>query len=325
MSVAACRVPAATVTGWASWPHQPLEDSGNGPSTLPCGGPAVKPEPTLGCDHQAVPVVAFLDESRRKTYHPILSVGGFVCDLADVPALEAAWGEAKADVGLAPDADIRYAMSWEDPACRLRLIERIPKLGVRLLAVAALLEDFRPQGMKEQKGTRKDIFIQKRAFEYVLQRLGEPQYLGGGGPGPHLVFADRHPDFKSYEEEYAKGWTEGWRFPSGRRIAPLRDLGFAACCASMSGGPAMEVADLIGSVPVRWAEAMVAADRGKAVPDREELDDAMWALLGLFPASSSIPPTWAGYSLIAHRGNYTGKEVIYRRIDQWLLNLLMTR
>jgi hypothetical protein len=50
----------------------------------------------------------------------------------------------------------------------------------------------------------------------------------------------------------------------------------------------------------------------------------MWALISIFPARSSIPPTWAGYSLIAHRGGLNSGEVIYRRIDQWLLNLLVT-
>jgi len=270
-----------------------------------------------------MPIAVFLDESRRRKHHPILSVGGFVCDLAEIPRLESEWMNAKGALGLPPAEPVRYAMSWPDPADRLRLIERIPHLSIRLAAVAALLEDFRPKHFERKKATRKDMFVQRRAFEYVLQRLAEPQYLTPGAPGPHLVFADHHDDFRCYEEEYEKAWSEGWSFPSlGRRVRPLREVGFAAAPAAMSAGPAMEVADLIGSVAARWAEAMVARDRGGRAPDLAELEAAMRTLLPLFPARSSVPPSWRGYSLIAHREERTGKEVIYRRIDEWLLGLL---
>lgn len=47
----------------------------------------------------------------------------------------------------------------------------------------------------------------------------------------------------------------------------------------------------------------------------------MHALLPLFPARPSVPPSWRGYSLIAHRGGLTGKEVLYRRLDEWLRSL----
>ena len=90
----------------------------------------------------------------------------------------------------------------------------------------------------------------------------------------------------------------------------------------MSAGPTMEIADLIGSVAIRWAESMVARMRRKAVPDADELDAAMYALLGIFPARTSVRPSWKGYSLIAHRGGLTGKEVLYDQIDEWLWTLL---
>jgi len=85
----------------------------------------------------------------------------------------------------------------------------------------------------------------------------------------------------------------------------------------------MEVADLIGSVAARWADGGRRAREDRSRPRRARRRDV--ALLGLFPAGNSIPPSWRGYSLIAHRGNYTGKEVIYSRIDQWLLSLLYSR
>jgi hypothetical protein len=84
----------------------------------------------------------------------------------------------------------------------------------------------------------------------------------------------------------------------------------------------MEIADLMGSVAVRWVEAMVAHDRGKIVPDLAELEAGMRALLPLFPMRSSVRPSWRGYSLIAHSGGRTGKEVIYDRIDEWARGLL---
>jgi hypothetical protein len=218
--------------------------------------------------------------------------------------------------------EVRYAMTWLDKADRLRLIERIPKLGVRLSAVAALLEDFRPEDLRQKKETRKDMFVQREAFAYVLQRLGQRQYLPAGDVGPHLVFVDRHSDFRCYEEEYAKAWAKGWNFPSGHSLPPLREGGFLSAPAAMSAGPAMEVADLIGSVASRWAAAMAARDRGKTVPDLDELEAGMRALLPLFPQASSIRPSWRGHSLIAFRENRTGKEVIYDRIDGWARDLL---
>jgi hypothetical protein len=36
-----------------------------------------------------------------------------------------------------------------------------------------------------------------------------------------------------------------------RRLPALEDLGYAAAAASISGGPAMEIADLIFSVTIR--------------------------------------------------------------------------
>jgi hypothetical protein len=84
----------------------------------------------------------------------------------------------------------------------------------------------------------------------------------------------------------------------------------------------MEIADLMGSVAVRWVEAMVAHDRGKIVPDLAELEAGMRALLPLFPMRSSVRPSWRGYSLIAHSGGRTGKEVIYDQIDEWARGLL---
>lgn len=273
-------------------------------------------------DHGLVAIAAFLDESHRDKHHPILSVGGFVCDLADVPALESEWMNAKGALGLPSNKPIRYAMSWPDKAARLRLIERIPRLGVRVSAVAALLEDFRPKHYSMRREKRKDMYVQRRAFQYVLQRLPEPQYLPPGASGPHLVFADRHDDFRCYDEEYATAWADGWHFASsGRRVPPLREVGFVAAASSMSAGPTMEIADLIGSVAVRWAESMVARKGGKSVPDARELDTAMYALLALFPARPSMPPSWRGYSLIAHRGRLTGNEVLYDRIDGWLYDL----
>ena len=266
-----------------------------------------------------MPVAVFLDESHPK-HHPVLGVGGFVCDLADVLRLERGWREAKEAVRLSADEPVRYAMRWKDPALRLPLIERVPKLGVPILAVAALLEDFRPKTYEKQKAKRNEMYIYRRGFEYVLQRLPQRLYLEPGAPGPHLVFADRHDDFGCYEEEYAKGWAEGW--PSlAYPIRPLREAGFFAAPAQVSRGPAMEVADLIASVASRWAAAMVARDRGKLVQDLGELEAGMRALLPLFPTRPWGTPSWRGYSLIAHADRRTGGEVIYEGVDRWLLAL----
>jgi hypothetical protein len=162
-----------------------------------------------------VAIAAFLDEARRDRHHPILSVGGIVLPTDDWLALEEAWGHAKVRTGLDPAKAVRYADTWDDHTLRLPLIKQIPNLGVRLKAVAALLEDFRPEEMRQRKETRRDMYIQRWAFAYVLQRLAERQYLPRNASGPHVVFAHRHDDFRCYDEEYAKAWTEGWTFPAG--------------------------------------------------------------------------------------------------------------
>jgi hypothetical protein len=268
-----------------------------------------------------VALAAFLDEARRDRHHPILSVGGIALATHDWLALEEAWAKAKVRVGLHPAQAVRYADTWEDHTLRLPLVQQIPNLGVPLKGVAALLEDFRPDEMRQRKETRRDMYIQRRAFAYVLQRLAERQYLPRDAAGPHVVYAHRHDDFRCYDEEYAKAWSEGWSFPTGRRVRPLRELGFVASPAAMSGGPAMEIADLVGSVTSRWAEAMVAVTRGREIPDLEELEAAMAALAPLFPSHPNSDRR-RGYSIVAHNDRRHGREIIYDNVDSWLGELL---
>jgi hypothetical protein len=105
--------------------------------------------------------------------------------------------------------------------------------------------------------------------------------------------------------------------PGGRRVPPLRDLGFAASPAAMAAGPAMEVADLVGAVASRWAEAMVAVTRGREVPDLAELKAAMTALAPLFPSHPNSDRR-RGYSIVAHTDRRHGREVIYDNVERWL-------
>ena len=111
--------------------------------------------------------------------------------------------------------------------------------------------------------------------------------------------------------------------PRGTDVPPRARRGFVAAPAAMGGGPAMEVADLICSVAIRWTAAMVARDRGKTVPDLGELEAGMRALLPLFPTpllGAAILAAATASSLSAE--NRKGKEVIYDRIDGWARDLL---
>lgn len=136
---------------------------------------------------------------------------------------------------------------------------------MELKCIVALLEDFRPESFTATKTLRKDMYVQRRAFDYVLQRLASRLFLPEGMAGPHLVFLDRHDDFRCYDEEYVRGWHDGWSF--GARKVPLGSLGFIAAPAAMSAGPTIEIADLILSVAIRWVDAMVALDRDKPIQD----------------------------------------------------------
>ena len=130
------------------------------------------------------------------------------------------------------DQPLRYADAWSDKADRLRLIEQIPRLSVRVAGVAALLEDFRPQHLKG-KEARKET--QGRTCSSSARRSstsssGSPS--GSSSPrtirGPHLVFVDRHSDFRCFKEAVSRRRGRGWSFPSGHRLHPLREAGFAA-------------------------------------------------------------------------------------------------
>ena len=102
-----------------------------------------------------MPVAVFLDESRRERHHPILSVGGFVCDLSGLTRLESRVDEREGGLGIRPTSrPLRGYLAG--PGCPAPLIEQIPALRVRLSAVAALLEDFRPQHLKGKEAKEGD-------------------------------------------------------------------------------------------------------------------------------------------------------------------------
>lgn len=97
-------------------------------------------------------------------------MGGVVIDLADLPAIEASWEEARWAAGIDTGKPIKYSMKWPGgPEQRSHLITAIGELPLQ--ALVSLLEDFRPLGMKARKATRKDAYIHRKAFEWALQRL----------------------------------------------------------------------------------------------------------------------------------------------------------
>jgi hypothetical protein len=269
----------------------------------------------------SVALVACVDESHLTRHHPILGVGGFVIDGRAERSLEKNWRRAKRGLGLDPFAPVRYARSWEDKAKRLPLIQEIPRLEVPVKAVAALLEDSRPPRMREEKKTRKDMYVHKEALGYVLQRLSQPQYFDGDADGPHRVVIDQHDDFREYDEVYVQAHRRGWKFAGGRSLPPLATLGFLASPVYQAEGPMIEIADLVCSVSCRWFEAQVAVERGRTPIDLAELDAAMLALLPLFPRKSPTSLRWRGYSVISHRSRGEG-ELMHSRIDMWLHGLM---
>jgi hypothetical protein len=257
-----------------------------------------------------------LDESKQRR-HGILSVGGVVIDLAALPAVEAGWAAARQAAGIADEMPIKYSMTWPGgPAQRAKLIAAVGGLPVK--AVIALLEDFRPLNMKARKATRKDAYIQRHAFEWVLQRLAGELFIPADESGPHLVLIDGRDDFNQFQEVYSSGYSDGWPEMPRHPMPALRERGFSASLGECSNGPVHEIADLLTSCVTRWAdERCIFHKQGKA-PDLEELDTCMGSLVGLFPIGKrGVPPRRCGHSFIVHAGNRTGKELLYDNLDRW--------
>lgn len=261
-----------------------------------------------------MPKVVVLDES-KSTKHPIMSVGGFVADYGDVSSIEEAWRSEKQALGLDPAEPVKYSMSWTDQLDRARLITAIGRLPIT--GVVALLEDFRPRSYRRRKETRSELYVHKRAFEYVLQRMVEPQYCKPGD-GPHLVMFDHHDEFDMLAKRYAQLHPSGWKF-NQRTLPSLADHGYCASLTAASLGPLIEVADLVVSCMTRWAGMRCAVERGKDVPERQEVDRDVAGIVDLFPTSgTSVPPRRQGYSVIVHREQRTGKELLHGKVDAWL-------
>jgi hypothetical protein len=133
--------------------------------------------------------------------------------------VESRWDEAKREAGL-DGREVKYSMTWPDQKKRGELIRLIGELPVQ--AVIALLEDFRPKRIrlsrdKEKRGER---YVHIRAFEWVLQRLAEPNYQQPDA-APHFVAFDLRDDFGKLADEYARHHPAGWRF-SSRTLPSLR-------------------------------------------------------------------------------------------------------
>jgi hypothetical protein len=267
------------------------------------------------------PRLIVLDESKHRR-HGILSVGGIVIDLSDLPTVEAGWEAARRAAGIETGAAIKYSMRWPGgPEQRAPLIAAIGRLPLR--GAIALLEDFRPLRMKTPgKATRKDSYIQCKAFEWVLQRFAGELFIPAAETGPHLVMIDGRDDFNEFQKIYANGYANGWPDLPHHPMPPLRDRGFSASLGECSNGPVHEIADMLVSCVTRWAdERCIAHKEGKA-PNLEELDQCMAELVELFPVSEQgVPPKRRGHSIVVHAGNRTGKELLHSNLDRWVHGL----
>ncbi len=261
------------------------------------------------------------DESKHSR-HRVLSVGGVALDLADLPAIEAEWLAARRTAGIASGTAVKYSMTWPGgPEQRSQLITAIT--GLPLRALICLLEDFRPLRMKAPgKSTRKDSYIQCRAFEYALQRLAGDLYIGTEQTGLHLAMIDARDDFAEFQKVYLDGYERGWPQLPHHPMPPLSDRSFSRSLGVCSNGPVHEIADLLVSCTTRWADERCMAHKSGNAPDLEELDRCMAELVPLFPvAPTSIPPRRGGHSVVVHAGNRTGKELLRDNLDPWLNNL----
>jgi hypothetical protein len=189
--------------------------------------------------------------------------------------------------------------------------------------VISLLEDFRPLRMKAPgQPTRKDSYIQSKAFEYVLQRLAGDLYIKDHEHGPHLLMIDGRDDFDRFREVYRSGYEDGWPRLPHHPVPALREKGFSSSLGVCSNGPAHEIADLVVSCVSRWADERCMSHKDGKAPELEELDACMVHLRDLFPPGlGGVPPRRRGHSIVVHAANRTGKELLHANLDGWLRDL----
>jgi hypothetical protein len=260
--------------------------------------------------------VAFLDESKTPGRHRIISVGGFVAEATDIPAIEQIWRDGKESAGLDPDKPIKHSGDWPDQEPRTRLIELIGGMPIR--AVIALLEDFRPDSYQQVKRLRSELFIHKPAFDYVLQRLASIYFKS---EGPHFVSFDLRDDFSELSKLFAQAHGRDWKLTYST-IPSMRSIGVGGSLLASNAGPANEIADFVASSFTRWTGARCEAQRKTSpVIDLSEQDRCARALAPLFPVNPGSG-TRRGFSIVTHTQQRTGKELLRRHLDGWIDALL---
>lgn|GEM_PF-2487909 len=267
-----------------------------------------------------MPQFIVLDESKQSR-HGILAFGGVVVDTDELPTVETEWRSARKSAGIKTGEALKYSMHWTGGReQRAELITAIGDLPIQ--AVIALLEDFRPLRMKARKATRKDSYIYREAFKYVLQRLAGDLLIPVDDHGPHLVMIDGRDDFAEMQGVFERGYRKGWPNLPHHPMPPLRKRGFSASLAACSNGPLHEIADLVVSCTARWADERCMEHKGGKASDVAELNNCMTDLIDLFPVAPNwIPPRRCGYSIIVHAGNRTGKELLRDNVDDWASEL----
>jgi hypothetical protein len=265
--------------------------------------------------------LVFLDEAKteaKRHGHPILSVGGVSVDQADLCAVEDRWRAEKESRGLV-GFDLRYAMSWpEKSAQRLEMIEVIPSLPLKQ-GVVALLEDFRPPDLQQDKEKRKDLYVHGGCFDFVLQRLRARQYEPGLGGG-HIVVFDHGDHFRELDRKY-RDQHDLRRLPWGDEWPSLREKGYSESLVAAAGGPLNEIADLVVGAVTRWAACRCGEAQGMDIAESAELTQACRAVLPLFPTTESIPSRWTGWSFVVFKEPRTQGRQLNISLDGWLRGL----
>lgn len=257
-----------------------------------------------------------LDESRSEAF-PIYGVGGIVLDLRDLREIERAWQTATSRLALGAFR-VKHSGKWPELEARQQLVSSIATLPVRCVVV--LLEDFRPMGWKERLKERKsDRYVHETALEWLLQRLDSTYAVPD--KGPHLVIFDHRDDLGKLADSYARHHGgDGWRF-HGKHVRPPHQLGYSSSLFATANGPVVEIADLVVGAMTQWAGAKCAAYNGRVAEKLPQLERECGSLRPLFPAKSSLPECWRGYSIITFNQNRTGRELLGDHIDAWFREL----
>lgn len=156
--------------------------------------------------------VLHVDESYQ---WKLLSVGGFLCALDDLPAVRKRWAELRLELGVKQDEELKWNWGQNDPV-RLRVEKAGWSKTRRNAAVVRALREMPITLMADllydiRVGTeRTQLDFYRWGFDYVCVGFRCECVYQRGSSGPHLVVVDKPSAAQRPKRGHPKGPSFGW-------------------------------------------------------------------------------------------------------------------